>query len=346
MRGWPILTFALLGVPLAAQGKPPRVVIVPFEAQGLREERDAALAALMPGLAIRGYEVVGGDLVERYLEDRRIRYLDSLTQEQVHELAAELQADAVLTGKLLNDSSPRAPAVGLGARMVNADGRLLWSGAASATWTPDPLRPGAPPATPRQLARGATERLLTSLPEPGRAAVQARPLHTWDGPRSFSAKGLTAKVNRVCLLPLQNFSDGRAVPRVLEALLSKGLSQVHEFQVVEPAELRRAFLQEGIWGPALLGREQLRKLSARVGGCLFLQGDILVYDDLADENGELTPVVELHVHLSDPASGKLVWSALHRRSGREYEKLLQLGALRSRFEVADHVVSELVRALY
>ena len=41
----------------------------------------------------------------------------------------------------------------------------------------------------------------------------------------------------------------------------------------------------------------------------------------------------------------MLWSALHARNGREYERLLQRGAITNRVSLADQVLAEMVEAL-
>jgi hypothetical protein len=340
------VVLTLLLAPALATAATSRVVLVPFDGQAYFEGREAVMAAVIVGLARRGYEVVGGEQVERFLEERRIRYLGSLSRAQVVDLAAEMQADAVMMGAILDASTERITSIALSARLVKYDGRLLWTAIGGEATAPVARPVGVTPRRPRELVGAASDRLLADLPEPGRSEVRRAPQRLWDPPRSYRAKGLLDRENAVCLLPLRNHTAARTAAQTLEGLLGKALGQVKEFRVVEPADLRRAFVEEGIWGPALLSQAQLRALSSRAGGCLFLSGDIFQYGEVAGERGGLTPAVEVYVSLHDPQSGRIVWSGLHRRLGAEYEQLLELGALQSRFEVADKVVEELVRALY
>jgi hypothetical protein len=84
----------------------------------------------------------------------------------------------------------------------------------------------------------------------------------------------------------------------------------------------------------------LRRVGDRLGTHLFLRGAIL--------RGLLDPdrTVELHVLLVDVAERRVLWSALHERNRAEFERLLGLGTIHASVTVADHVVLDLVEALY
>ena len=70
---------------------------------------------LSVGRSIDLYKDTGtpGEVAERYLQERRIRYLDSLTEADVRALSEELQADGVVVGTFLAVPGEREPEAAL-----------------------------------------------------------------------------------------------------------------------------------------------------------------------------------------------------------------------------------------
>jgi hypothetical protein len=302
---------------------------------------------VLTGLAREGYEAVGGQLVDDYLREHRIRYLDSLETRQAAELAEIMEADGIVTGAVL-EYGGRTPSVGVAARLTRRDGKQIWTAiAGGGSSSPDAAFPD-PAELERQRRRAlgaACERLFETFPRPGTTRrYRVRPPTS---PRLFSeflAPRTLEEVRRVCLIPFENFTEARMAPKLVEALFAQRLGQRFETRVVEPADLRRAFIEEGIWFPRLLSAAQLGKVSERLEGCWFLFGDVFSFGEALDARGQAVPVAELSVRLVTP-TGRIAWSALHRRTGSEYEHALGLGVLHSRFEVVREVVNEMVQAL-
>lgn len=342
-----IVALLLLAPQLARPGEG-RLVVLPFDGSIGAAARGAVTNTVMVALARRGYVVVGGDVAERFLEERRIRYLDSLTEADVRALTEEFRADGIVLGAFLAVPDEREPGAALAARLVQPDGRTAWTATVGT--------PGASGSRPGDGDRGArsveqfevaTRRLLETFPERG-APLPVRIGVTWARtvPRTYRAPKFFRERRRVCLLPFANATPVQGAARAVEAIFARALGERREFEVVEPAELRRAFVEEGIWSPRWLTLDHYRRLSARVGGCAFLNGDILTYAEVPDRVAGVTPAVEIYVSLVEPPAGKLVWSALHVRRGQEFEHVLALGALRTRFEVGERVVEELVEGLF
>ncbi len=347
MSIWAAVTLAILvALPDDVAGGVRRLGLLPFNGKVGPDARSAVMTAMELELARKGYEVVTGDRIEPFLEEHRVRYLDSMTVAQVGDLAKELGVEGLVMGSFLAAGDEREPGAGLAVRLVEADGSLGWT--ATAAKGPERRSTQGPPvpAAPGELARKAALEILSGFPDPERP----RPIRVQPGgrcvlPKAAGAPDLERRPQRVCLLPFTNHSPAPDAARAVEVLFARALGERPEFEVVEPAELRRAFLDEGIWSPRLLSRDQMSRLEARVGGCLFLQGDILSYEEIPDQVAGKTPRVEVHASLTKATTGRLVWSARRLRRGQQYEGLLLLGALTGQFEVGERVVQDLVKEL-
>lgn len=335
-----VLVAALLPS-LAAAGE--RIVLVPLEnltrAAGARETLMPALAA---GLVGKGYQVVIGETVERYLREKRIRYLDSLPAAQVDELLAELEADAVMVGTILSYDRRRAdPLVALALTVVAKGGEVRWSDvdglAASESRGAFDLDKTRDLAV---LGGRLVRRMMEHVPR-----ERMRRVDVWDpgrGPRVFRDRGLRGRELTICVLPLENLSGARDAVRVVETAIHHRISERRGVTALLPAELRRKVVEAGLRAPSRLTLDQLRRLSRTTGTPYFLLGTILDYDAAGEQ--ARGAAVEIYLRLLDAESGRTVWSGLHRRTGGEYQSILGFGIVRDPASLATYTIAELLDA--
>lgn len=342
-----VLVAFLMASAAEAELPRPRIALVPFEnVTRASAARATVMETVQATLLRKGYEVVSGDAVEEFLRGRRIRYLDSVATDRIGELLAEVGADACLTGTILAwDAGGADPAVALAARVVARDGTLLWTDARGLTGNATEGALGLDRAPHvRAVADRLVAELLAGLPD--RHLERVRPggrkwWSGWGGPRVFRARTGGAP-SAVAVLPLQNLTEARDAPRIVEAVLQHRLGERPDLQVVGPADLRGAVVRSALRAPSLLSVEQLRELAKEVGTRHFLRGAILAWGPSAAD--PRVPEVELYLSLLDAETGRTVWSGLHRRDGRAYEGLLRRGAIEEETSLASRVVEELLDA--
>jgi hypothetical protein len=330
--------------PAAGARAPRRVVVVPFEnAARMPSARDVVMPAVEAALGKKGYEVVTGGPVQQFLRARRIRFLDSLTVKDARELAEQLGADAVVVGTILAYGGPQVdPQVGIAVRILPRDG-AAWSNlvALSGADTEGALGRGRA-RTPKELVPRVVSELLGSSADlrPRRRVLSSASLG--GAPRVFRARDWIGKPLTVCVLPLENLTDDRDAPRVVDAALLHHLSTHAALTPVQPSQMRAGLVASGLGPPAHLSAEGLAVLAKEVGTALFLRGTIMAYG-ASNTTGD-GPTVEIYLNLFDVESGRIVWSGLHRRTGREYEGLLRFGAVHDGVSLSNRVVMELLDA--
>jgi TolB-like protein len=346
-----VLAFAaLLGLALSAlaAGRPETVVVLPFvNLSGVAGANALVTPAVAAGLVARGYRVVEGELVEEFLEAGRIRYLDSLSAPTVEKLLARFDASAMLLGVLFRAEGGDNPSVALLLRLIRADLSSPWErfGALSADETQGMFGLGRLPSLDAIVDRLA-RRMEASLPEPGAAAspaaARAKPLGR-AAPRTYRSAALPpGKVQRVVVLPFANGSTEPGAARLAATLAAFRLRASGHFEVVEPADLRAAILAMGVRTATNPDPAELKKLAEKLGTSLFLTGTVFV---LRDSSPGVESQVELDLSLVDVGRGRVVWSSHHARRGKEYQGLLELGAIPNAATLTDQVLAEMVIAL-
>src|SRR6266545_2817258 len=340
---------AVFTAPLSGAGTE-TVVVLPFtNLSGVERAPSEIAASFCRRIARKGYSTAPADEVEAFLAAERVRYLDSLSGRVREKLLSKFGASAVIFGTVYSFAEGENAIVGLSARMLRTDGGVAWAGVAalSGEETEGLLGLGRVSST-AAIAEKAVERLLRNFPAPGKSAklvsARARPLAR-AGPVTYRASTLeSGRVHTICLLPLENRSSARFAPRAVGELLSQRLGASKTFRVVEPGNFREAMAASGVRGVKTGDPAELAKLSKALGTSLFLRGTIYVFKDGSPRNAAISPELDLDLALVDAAAGRIVWTSRLSRSGRDYEGLLELGAISNIVTLADQVAAEMVRA--
>jgi TolB-like protein len=336
--------------PDTAAAEPLRVAVLPFVNLSGAERAPAEISTgFERRLAARGYSVVAGPEVEAFLAADRVRYLDSLAGQVRQDLMTKLSASAVVYGTVYTFVEEQNAIVGISARMLRRDGSLAWAGVAGLSSEDTEGALGLHRiASVSRLAEKALDRLVRDLPAAGStaglAAARARPLDV-PPPLTFRSPALEpGRAHTVCVLPLENRTSARLAARAVAELLALRLAASQSFTVVEQGDLRAALPVSGVHGLRTGDPAELQKLSNAVGTSLFLRGTVYVFKDSASGNSAVTPELELDLALTDAAAGRILWTSRIARRGRDYEGLLEQGAITNIVTLTDQAVAEMIRA--
>ncbi len=359
---------------LAALAPPPgrgaepiaTVVLLPLDNLSTGSSADAEVSVLVAdALARKGYAVAQGDLVERFLERERVRYLDALPTSVAQRMLAELGADGVLTGTVYawgertltapvaTGGTVRAsdPEFAMAARMQARSGQVVWSEYVGLTGegTAGAFQLGRKVAI-RDVARAAVQDLLDSLPAPGKALRAARPRGTPGYLRpvaSGRARTLNpAGIRRLCILPLEVRVDDRRAGPTVSGLLATRLREIPGLEVVTQGDFRQALVAEGIRSVRFLSPKELQALAKRLDTDLFVNGAVYEFRETTGSGGLLLGRVDVYLSMFSAREGRLVWSAFASRRGESYLTILQRPGIGDRTSLADQVVAELIEPLF
>jgi hypothetical protein len=337
------LLAALLAAPAAT------VALLPLDNLSGDERAGKDVAAVLArALTARGYTVADAPPVEAALEAARVRYLDSLPGPLRATLAHELGAGGLLTGAVYTYVEGPNPMLAFSGRLVSEDGAIRWAGVFGLGAAETEGMFGAGRASTLDALLGVVAgRVLRSLPAPGAAASPAppgKPLHLAKA-RAVPAAALGAiETRRVAVLPPESFAEDVRAAGIVAHLLAIRLRDAG-FEPVEAADLREAMRAEGLRSFRALDSTLLAKVGERVGTRLFLSGTVYAWRNPPPQGGAVPPEVSLELTLVDVASGRVLWSGQHARTGNDYAFFLQRGALSSAVALADRVVAELLDSL-
>ncbi len=349
---------ALLGIAVALAAWTPaaaapgsRVVLLPPENASAAAEAPARVAAALgDALTARGWQVVDGEAVDSLLRAKRERRVDSLPTPLRRELLAGLDAAGVVFSSVDTWTAGTDPLVAISARMLDAEGRLVWSATTgrSASQTADALGFHRA-ADAGELAQRVLEDLVRTLPRPGsEARPSGRRVRPFARPRAVTYRSPdfpAAAPVHVCVIPFANDSRVRGAPRLVAELLTRRLEASDGFDAVEPGDFRAALLAERVPSLERLDPDRLRAVGARLGTPLFVRGTVWRWREGATGGGAVAPEVELELELVDVSAGRVLWAAHLARKGTDYAGLLLRGSIRSAAVLADQMLAEMIDAV-
>lgn len=337
---------------LAAATAPERgatIVLMPFEnLAGSEPAARAAWELFAAEIEKKGWRVADRQQLESILEEERARYYDSLDAQVRASVVEGTAGSAIVTGAVYTYNEGRNPVVAVSARMVRADGTLAWGDVAglAAEDTERMLGFGRDESAAKLLER-LVRKMMARFPRPDAETApirgRAKPLFL-PGAISYRAPDVDpTRPHKVCVLPFENLSDSLPAARVVADVLAVRLAAASGFEVVEPADLRRAALEAGVATFRNVQSSALARLAPLVGTTLFLKGTIYDYADRA-ENGGIDSQMQMEITLIDVEQERVIWSAQHVRSGDDYMGLLLLGAVSNAVSLTDRVVAEMIEA--
>jgi hypothetical protein len=289
-----------------------------------------------------GYTVLASPDVDRLLEAKRVRYLDSLSEASRNALREELHADVIVLASLLAYRENGNPLVGVAARMIDVSGAVIWADlvASSANESEGPLGSGRF-ADAASLARHTAQSLAGRVPAADRRerALRLNSGVLTRGPVTYrSSSHGKGELLRVCVLPFASSIPQAA--RVFLEIATIRLEATGEFDVVEAAEFREAMHAEKLHSVAAMTSSELAVLSRRLGTSIFLRGNIHVFRDGSGGRSE----IQFDMNMADVATGEVLWAVTHQRRGAEYAGVFQRGVIENAVSLADRAFSEAVAA--
>ena len=326
----------------AAGREKPRVVLMPVALVSGSSEAAAKVADVVRNrAAARGWSAPAVADVERFVEEHRVRYLDSLPQSMREEMLAGFDADAIVFTTLLSQRDGANPLAAVSARMIDREGRVIWGDAfaLSANESETLLGLGRP-RDGVQLAAEVASRVASSLPKPRRRPrVKRGPAPLPQSPVTYRSGELPKRQRRrICLVPLTASAPHAA--RVSLELLAIRLASNREFEIVEAADFRTAMRAEKLTSIGALTSDELRRIGKHIGTTVFLRGTVHTWREASAGRSE----VQLDMTLADVESGTILWAVTHGRRGSEYAGFFQRGVVENVIALADRVISESVQA--
>ena len=143
---------------------------------------------------------------------------------------------------------------------------------------------------------------------------------------------------KVAIIPFGNQTKDPTISRILYRILLSQLVQTKTFQVIPEGEVRQFMLVNRIFPGQPLSPEKLRLLSQKSGADAVIGGEVL---QVVNKRGDVQ--LAFNIWVRDAHTGKLLWWTHHRRTGKEYQKILHFGRIYTITGLANRMIVEVLK---
>lgn len=123
-----------------------------------------------------------------------------------------------------------------------------------------------------------------------------------------------ALVERVGLLPFENFTGDPHAPEKLAQILQIELLRANAFELVDPGEVQRAMVDLQLAPTGTLSAEQAEALGQALQAQALMVGTVQEMS-VDRSSGVAAPTISLHFQLVDATTGRRIWSSVVSRQG-------------------------------
>ena len=341
-----------------AVGMPPLgmqslIAVMPVEnLTGMPIPVDAVRRSLVQSMKQRGLNILGDDVLEKFLERHRIRYTGGLNRDLGKALREETGTNAVLFASLELFDETYPPKAALAARLVATQENLdiLWMEGAGMAGNDAPgfLLLGLID-DPSVIWENAKGRILDSLTAflSGESPRDARRAEKRFAPKSFH--GMAPKIPggketvSVAVLPFRNESTRRNAGEILALHFTRELSNTGKLEVVESGELRQVLLRSRTIMEGGLSLPQADILHSALDVDFVLTGIVMEYQDFVGGDGN--PKVEFSMRAFDMKSRQIVWASYSYNEGDDGVFFFNIGRMNTAHQMASGMVRSVVERI-
>jgi len=329
------------------------IAVMPVEnLTGMPIEVHALKRSVVQDLRQKGLNILGEDVLEKFLERHRVRYTGGLNRELGETFRKETGTNAVLyfTLELFDAGIP--PKIALAARLVSTHRKaeILWADGVGQSGNDAPgfLLLGLID-DPAVLWGNAKEHLVESLTAylSGEAAPAPHGREKRFLPKSF--RGVPPKVSpgkerlSIAVLPFRNESTRRNAGEIMALHFVRELSNTERLKVVEPGEVRQVLLRSRTIMEGGLSLPQADILRDALNVDLVLTGIVTEYQDSA--GGKSNPKVEFTARVFDMKTRQIVWSSSSYNEGDDGVFFFNLGKVNTAHGMTSGMVRSAVEQM-
>ena len=326
--GWAASCLLAPGTAEAAPAEPERVIaVLPLQNRAGSRTAGEAMERAIRGALSQSGELASLDRVRRDLRRRRIRNADLAPQELLREVGESVQADWLVL-PTLHDAEPRgAPRMTVSLRLYSgATGELLRAGFTGGS--------GIDSLGILSLRRiNDFDRLA--------ARVVGDLIEEMEAPRT-GGKPADPRIGTLALIPFDSYTRERRTAAAETVTEAARASLYRRGVAVVPPACSNEMLhrhQGGLWGGVVASARA--SLASDCGADAIVTGTVEVYD-VEGESREPRPRILIAARLVDADSGKILWAGDLERDGFDSQKLLGLGRVHSRGELARRTMDKLM----
>lgn len=339
-------------------GRDSLIAVLPVEnLSGSASPVKAIRDALIGRMKRRGFRILDEATLESFMARHRVRYTGGVSRELGHSLRGEVGVEAVLIGSLDLYGEADPPRMALTLRLVSTGEKpvIRWMDSVSMAGNDAPgfLSLGLV-RDPRKLLGNVTARAVDSLTDylaegrhrgagdGGRIALSGRfrPRKAFGSPVRSADRGRTLTV---AVLPIFEDSTRKHAGEIVRLQLLRNLVGRENLVVIDPGEIRAAFLTSRTILQGGLSLPQGDLLLELVDADLFFYGSVKEYQDGTPMSA---PVVNFTCQVLDPRRKKVIWSSISHNRGDDGVYFFDLGKVNTAPAMLSAMVRKMIERIF
>ncbi len=144
---------------------------------------------------------------------------------------------------------------------------------------------------------------------------------------------------KVAIIPFGNQTKDPTISRILYRILLAQLVKSKIFEVIPEGEVRQFMLVNRVLPGQPLSPDKIKLLAQKSGADAIIEGEVLQV--VNDKKGDVQLAFNLWVR--DAHTGRLLWWTHHRRTGKEYQKILHFGRICTITGLANRMITEVLK---
>jgi TolB-like protein len=154
-----------------------------------------------------------------------------------------------------------------------------------------------------------------------------------------------SKIKKAAVFPFYNNTQAAEASSIVTEAFIAGLFEKKGFKMEFPGNVRSFLVNERIIVRTGVDLQTMDRMAKRLGVDAVILGEVDEYIGVEDRNKAVIPVVCIRSRMVDSRSGKILWMALHRRTGNDYIRVLDFGKVRSVAALTQKVVGEMIETM-
>ncbi len=145
---------------------------------------------------------------------------------------------------------------------------------------------------------------------------------------------------QIAVLPFENLSGRENASEKITDYFVLSLQSVNRVSVAEFGQTYEQMRKTRVRSSAFLTNDQIDSLSAGLGAVFLVVGSVIEYNEIDNQYLGKIPQISLNIRVISCQTKKTIWSSAINARGDQGEVVFGLGAVRSKDELAQKIVSQ------
>ena len=153
------------------------------------------------------------------------------------------------------------------------------------------------------------------------------------------------EIKKVAIFPFHNTTIITEASKIVTGAFVANLVKMREFKVEFPGNIKNFLVSERIIVRTGVDLNTIKLMGKRLGVDAVILGRIEEFVGIEEKKRGVIPLVSISSRMVDVHTGKILWMALHRKTGDDYINILDFGKVRSVGELTKKVVLEMIETM-